>query len=153
MKIIIGVCAFFLLAFSAHSLAEVKIHAQSSNNNVDLTLDPANGNLKDSLKSPSSVTAIDSFVVRDGTLFHNGQPSLKVTELLAQGAADGTDIAIVRVESLALGNPLAFLAGHPKQVSKIVAAGFRGGQLVWQRRIAKEAYSGKWRASIASSEA
>ena len=85
-------------------------------------------------------------------LFHKGEPSFKATEVLTQGTSDGTDIAVVRVETLGLGNPFAFLAGHPKQVSKIVVVGFRNGRVAWQHRIAKEAYSGEWQASITSPE-
>ena len=148
MKFIVSSFAIFLLAISTSSLAEVRIHAQSSKSNADLTLNPTSGELKGPSISSSFVTEIDHFSIRDGTLFDNGKPSFKASEILAQSAADGTDIVIVRVETLRLGNPLAFLAGHPKQVSKIVVAGFRDGRLIWHHLIAKEAYSGKWQASI-----
>jgi hypothetical protein len=153
MTHITGILVIFLLAFSAPSLADVRIHAKSSKTNADLIINPANGRPKDSTSSPSSVAAIDCFTIKSGHLFYKGQPTFKATEILAQSAADDTDIVVARVETLGLGNPLAFLAGHPKQVSKIVVAGFRDGRLVWQRRIAKEAYSGKWQASVSPPEA
>ena len=152
MKPIIAVLAFLLLTCPTSSFADVRIHAHSLKNNAEVTLNPANGKLR-AASAFSSIEEIDCFTIKDGTLFYNGQPTFKATEILAQSAADGTDIVVVRVETLGLGNPLTFLAGHPKQVSKIVAAGFRNGHAVWQHRIAKEAYSGKWQASISSPEA
>jgi len=152
MKLIIAVCIFFLLVFPTASFADVRIHAYSSKNNADLTLNPVTGKLT-SASASSSITETDRFTLKDGVLFYNGQPTIKAIEILAQSAADGTDIVVVRIEMLGLGNPLALLAGHPKQVSKIVVAGFRNGRAVWQHRIAKEAYSGKWLASITSPEA
>ena len=152
MKHIIAAFAFFILVCPASSFADIRIHAHSFKNNADLTLDPVTGKLKTASAS-SFITEIDHFTIKEGTLFYNGQPAFKATEILAQSAADGTDVVVVRVETLGLGNPLTFLAGHPKQISKIVAAGFRNGHTVWQHRIAKEAYSGKWQASISSPEA
>ena len=152
MKYITGVCVL-LLASSASSFAEVRIHAKSSKNSAGITLNPANGKLNTSPATPSSVTAIDHFSIKGEMLFYNGQPSFKANEILAQSAADGTDIVVVRVDRLALGNPLVFIAGHPKQVSRIVVAGFRNGRVAWQHRIAKEAYSSKWQASISPPEA
>jgi hypothetical protein len=152
MRTIIGICAFLLIASSAASFAQVRIQASSFKNRADLALNPSDGSLKNPITSSSFVTTTDHFTIRDGTLFHNGEPSFKAAEVLAQGASDGTDIVVVRIETLGLGNPLAFLAGHPKQVSKIVVAGFRNGRVAWQHRIAKETYSGKWQASITSGE-
>ena len=153
MKSIIAVFTLLLLAAPASSFADARIQAYSLKNNADLTLNPVTGKLNRTSTYPSSITEIDQFTIKDGALFYNGQPTFKATEILAQSAADGTDIVVVRVETLGVGNPLVFLAGHPKQVSKIVAAGFRNGRMVWKHRIAKEAYSGKWQASITSPEA
>jgi hypothetical protein len=153
MKRIVGIWIVLLVAFSTSALSQVRIHAQSAKSNVNLRLNPANGDQEDSTTSPSPVSAIDHFTIKDGLLSYKGKSTFKATELLAQSAADGIDIAVVRVETLGLGNPLAFVAGHPKQTSTIVVAGFHNGRLVWQRRIAKEAYSGKWNASISPPEA
>ena len=153
MKVITGILAIFLLTLSASSLAEVRIHAWSPKSNANLILDPASGKPKGTSNSSSSVAAINRFTISGDFLSYNGQPAFKATEILAQSTVDGTDIVVVRVETLGLGNPLAFLAGHPKQVSKIVVAGFRSGRLIWQRHIAKEAYSGKWQASLSPAEA
>ena len=152
MKFIPGILATLLLVFSASSLAEVRIHAKSAKSHANLTLDPTNGKPA-SDGSPSSVAAIDYFTISDGRLSYKGQPTFKATEILAQGTANGIDIVVARTETLGLGNPLALIAGHPKQVSKIVVAGFRDGRLVWRRQIAKEAYSSQWQASISSHEA
>ncbi len=117
-----------------------------------MVLAPLTGKLTTSPASPSELTAINHFAISDRKLTYYGQTHLKADEILTQVAADGIDIVVFRVEKNTLGNPLAFIAGHPKQVSTIIVAGFRAGQVMWQRRIAKEAYSTQWHASITSPE-
>ena len=148
-----------LLLVPATSFADVRIHAHSLKNNVELTINQETGKLKKSPTSASSVSSTTNFTIRGGTLYRGGnlfykeQPFFKATEILTQSCADGVDIVVVRVETLRLGNPLAFIAGHPKQVANIVVAGFRDGRMLWQHNIAKEAYSTKWQASISPPEA
>jgi hypothetical protein len=99
------------------------------------------------LASPS----IDRYLVKDHHLRYRDKTIAEAVEILAQTSVGEHDLVVVRYEYNSFSNPLRLLsavAGHPVQVSEIIALAVSDGRVVKRWRLARVASSYEWRADV-----
>jgi hypothetical protein len=93
----------------------------------------------------------DKFRIEDDHLFFGSIRLTKAYDLLVQGKANGSDIAVVRYEYNSFANPwriLIALSGHPVQVSQIEIVVVKGDRLRSQTTLERRAAAYKWKAAL-----
>jgi hypothetical protein len=76
---------------------------------------------------------------------------MDATEVLYQCQIEGLDIVVLRDEYNSISNPLRLLAalvGHPIQVSQIIFVAIADGEVVFEKRLAREPASYRWKAEV-----
>jgi hypothetical protein len=99
----------------------------------------------------SALPSIDRYVVKDYHLRYRDKTLAEAVEILAQTSVGEHDLVVVRHEYNSFSNPLRILsavAGHPVQVSEIIALAVSDGRVVKRWRLARVASSYEWRADV-----
>lgn len=83
----------------------------------------------------------------------DGRAFLNADEILAQATVAGADVVVVREDYNSFSTPFRWLvavAGHPYQISKISVLLVGKGDRVKSFEVAREPYSGGWKALLSS---
>lgn len=97
----------------------------------------------------TEIPKTNRYVIRNYKLTIDDKPITRAINILYQCQIEDADLLIIRDEFNSISNPfrlLAFVAGHPTQVSKIKVLVVKNGILKSEKEIASKASSYDWEA-------